>query len=97
MLLLVSIVSAITASLTLDTYTPHTPKRLFLQHITRVSHTGEQSSVYAAASSDATPIDVVLNGMNLTAEEADGREWLVSSVSFICLVETSALSTGCLS
>ena len=76
-LLLISVISAVTASLTLDTYTPQTPKRLFLQHMIRVASNGEQESLYAAASSDATPVDVVLKGMNLTPAQQDGQEWLV--------------------
>lgn len=75
-LMLISVISAVAASLTLDTYTPQTPKRLFLQHMIRVAANGEQESVYAAASSDATPVDVVLKGMNLTPAQQDGREWL---------------------
>ena len=75
----VSVVSAITASLRLDSYTPDAPKRLFLQHLIRVSSDGEQVPLYAAASSDATPVDVVLKGMNLTPAQPDGREWLVST------------------
>ena len=77
-LVLVSAVSAILASVTLDTYTAQTPKRLFIQHIIRDSNTAEPTSVYAAASSDATPISVALTEMNLTAAEMHGREWLVS-------------------
>jgi len=76
-LMLISVISAVAASLTLDTYTPHTPKRLFLQHMIRVANNGEQEPLYAAASSDATPVDVVLKGMNLTPAQQDGREWLV--------------------
>ncbi|KAL0027903.1 hypothetical protein WJX79_001663 [Trebouxia sp. C0005] len=75
-LLFISVISAVAASLTLDTYTPQTPKRLFLQHMIRVAANGEQESLYAAASSDATPVDVVLKGMNLTSAQQDGREWL---------------------
>ena len=78
-LILVSVVSAITASLSLKSYTPETPKRLFLQHLIRVSNDGGQVPLYAAASSDATPVDVVLKGMNLTDAQRDGREWLVST------------------
>ena len=78
-LMLVSVVSAITTSLSLKSYTPETPKRLFLQHLIRVSSDGEQVPLYAAASSDATPVDVVLKGMNLTPAWPDGREWLVST------------------
>ena len=81
-LMLISVISAVAASLTLDTYTPQTPKRLFLQHMIRVAANGEQESVYAAASSDATPVDVVLKGMNLTPAQQDGREWLVRI--FVC-------------
>ena len=76
--MLVSAVSAIAASLSLDTYTARAPKRLFIQHIIRDTNTEQPYSVYAAASSDATPIDVALTGMNLTSAEMDGREWLVS-------------------
>ena len=76
--MLVSAVSAIAASLSLDTYTAETPKRLFIQHIIRGSNTDQPYSVFAAASSDATPVDVVLPGMNLTPAEMNGREWLVS-------------------
>jgi hypothetical protein len=79
-LLLISVISAVAASLTLDTYTPQTPKRLFLQHMIRVANNGEQELLYAAASSDATPVDVVLKGMNLTPAQQDGREWLVRSL-----------------
>ncbi len=86
-LLLISVISAVAASLTLDTYTPQTPKRLFLQHMIRVAANGEQESLYAAASSDATPVDVVLKGINLTPAQQDGREWLV---------RTLVLSTGVL-
>jgi hypothetical protein len=76
-LLLISVISAVAASLTLDTYTPQTPKRLFLQHMIRVASNGEQKPLYAAASSDATPVDVVLKGINLTLAQQDGQEWLV--------------------
>lgn len=76
--MLLSAVSAIAASLSLDTYTARAPKRLFLQHIIRDANTEQPHSVYAAASSDATPIDVALTGMNLTSAEMNGREWLVS-------------------
>ena len=79
-LMLLSAVSAIAASLSLDTYTARTPKRLFIQHIIRESNTEQPYWVYAAASSDATPIDVALTGMNLTSAEMNGREWLVSIV-----------------
>lgn len=79
-LLFISVISAVAASLTLDTYTPQTPKRLFLQHMIRVAANGEQESLYAAASSDATPVDVVLKGMNLTSAQQDGREWLVRTL-----------------
>lgn len=79
--MLLSAVSAIAASLSLDTYTARTPKRLFIQHIIRDSNTEQPYWVYAAASSDATPIDVALTGMNLTSAEVNGREWLVSNVS----------------
>lgn len=81
-LMLISVISAVAASLTLDTYTPQTPKRLFLQHMIRLAANGEQESLYAAASSDATPVDVVLKGMNLTPAQQDGREWLVRI--FVC-------------
>ena len=77
-LMLVSAVSAIAASLSLDTYTARTPKRLFIQHIIRDANTEQPCFVYAAASSDATPIDVALTGMNLTSADLNGREWLVS-------------------
>ena len=76
--MLFSAVSAIAASLSLDTYTTKTPKRLFIQHIIRDSNTDQPHSVFAAASSDATPVHVVLTGMNLTSAEMNGREWLVS-------------------
>lgn len=79
-LLLISVISAVAASLTLDTYTPHTPKRLFLQHMIRVANNGEQESLYAAASSDATPVDVVLKAMSMTPAQQDGREWLVRTL-----------------
>ena len=76
--MLLSVVSAVAASFSLDTYTARTPKRLFIQHIIRDTNTEQPYSVYAAASSDATPIDVALTGMNLTSAELNGREWLVS-------------------
>ena len=91
-LLLISVISAIAASLTLDIYTPQTPKRLFLQHMIRVAANGEQESLYAAASSDATPVDVVLKGMNLTPAQQDGREWLVRIfVLSTCLLDVTKL------
>ena len=85
-LLLLSVLSASVASLTSPTYTPQTPKRLFLQHITRGDPTGggQGVSMYAAASSDATPVDVVLKGMNLTEMASDGQEWLVRG-HVVCL------------
>lgn len=91
-LMLVSAVSAIAASLSLDTYTARTPKRLFIQHIVRDSNTEQPYSVYAAASSDATPIDVALTGMNLTSAEMNGREWLVGHLSccWVCLHQIPA-------
>ncbi|KAL3158059.1 hypothetical protein ABBQ32_011669 [Trebouxia sp. C0010 RCD-2024] len=75
-LMLVSAASAIAASLSLETYTAKTPKRLFIQHIIRASNTDQPYSVFAAASSDATPVDVVLTGLTLTPAEMNGREWL---------------------
>lgn len=78
-LMVLSIASAVVASLSRDTYTARTPKRLFLQHIVRGSEAGAQTAVFAAASSDATPIDVVLEGMDLQPAEADGQEWRVST------------------
>ncbi len=90
--MLISVISAVAASLTLDTYTPQTPKRLFLQHMIRVAPNGEQEALYAAASSDATPVDVVLKGMNLTPAQQDGREWLVRNfVMLTCLFDVTKL------
>jgi len=91
-LLLISVISAVAASLTLDTYTPQTPKRLFLQHMIRVASNGEQEPLYAAASSDATPVDVALKGINLTPAQQDGREWLVQIlVLSTCLFDVTKL------
>ena len=90
--MLISVISAVAASLTLDTYTPQTPKRLFLQHMIRVAPNGEQEALYAAASSDATPVDVVLKGMNLTPAQQDGQEWLVRNfVMLTCLFDVTKL------
>lgn len=83
-LMLVSAASAIAASLSLETYTAKTPKRLFIQHIIRASNTDQPYSVFAAASSDATPVDVVLTGLTLTPAEMNGREWLVSTLTCCC-------------
>ena len=87
-LLLISVISAVAASLTLDTYTPQTPKRLLI----RVASNGEQKPLYAAASSDATPVDVVLKGINLTLAQQDGQEWLVQiHVLSTCLFDVTKL------
>ena len=95
-LMLLSAVSAIAASLSLDTYTARTPKRLFIQHIIRDSNTEQPYWVYAAASSDATPIDVALTGMNLTSAEMNGREWLVSVVfaQTTCALDFACFQAG---
>lgn len=76
-LMLLSLVSAIVASLTLNTYSPKHPKRVFLQHLTRDTADGQQI-VYAAASSDATDVNVALKGMQLAEVDSFGNEWLVS-------------------
>ena len=90
-LMFLSIASAIVASITLDTYTAETPKRLFLQHIIRGGDGSSQSAVYAAASSDATPIDVVLQNMDLDPAESNGQEWLVSQAA--CIAASFAASS----
>ena len=93
-LTMVSAVSAIAASLSLDTYTARTPKSLFIQNIIMDSNTEQPYSVYAAASSDATPIDVALTGMNLTSAEMNGREWLVSIFAVVASACTSFRQLG---
>ena len=84
-MMLFSAAAAILASLRLDSYTAETPKRLFIQHMIRDSNTDMPYAVFAAASSDATPIGVALTGMNLTEAEMNGREWLVSFFCLCCL------------
>ena len=89
-LIFLSIASAVVASITLDTYTAESPKRLFLQHVIRGNDSSNQSAVYAAASSDATPIDVVLQNMSWHTAESNGQEWLVSqTASFIASIVAS--------
>lgn len=76
--------------MTLDTYTPQHPKRVFLQHLTRDNAAGRQT-VYAVASSDATDVSIALKGMQLTELDSLSNEWLVSALSKQLLIAISAL------
>ena len=81
--MLISLMSATMSSLTLSTYSPKHPKRVFLQHLTRDSPMGSQT-VYAAGSSDATDINIALGQLQLTELESHGIEWLVRPCCCMC-------------
>lgn len=95
-LLLLSLVSATASSLTLTAYSPQHPKRVFLQHLTRNTATGPQT-VYAAASSDATDVNIALKELHLNELASHGHDWLVnyhpiSLQSFVNVCQTWAPS-----